>query len=148
MCRYSAGVTSPLYTRDILRLAASIPNLAPLTDADGEAELRSPTCGSTVRVAVRLGEDGSITALSQQVEACAFGQASAALMGLHAVGQTRTQVATTLAELTDWLAGRCDDPGAWPGLLALAPARSKSGRHGAILLPFRALLAAIDGIER
>ena len=34
--------------------------------------------------------------------------------------------------------------GDWPGLDALAPARSRKSRHGAILLPFRALLAAIE----
>ena len=33
---------------------------------------------------------------------------------------------------------------AWPGLAVLDPARSRTGRHGAILLPFRALLAAIE----
>ena len=49
-----------------------------------------------------------------------------------------------LDALSDWLAGARDDPGAWPGLGALAPARAKSGRHGAILLPFRALLAAME----
>ena len=142
MCRYSAGVTSPLYTRDILRLAASIPHRAQLDAPDGEAELRSPTCGSTIRVAVRL-EDGRVAALSQQVVACAFGQASVALMGAHAIGRSPVEVEQALAEISDWLAGRRDDPGMWPGLAALAPARSKTGRHGAILLPFRALSAAI-----
>ena len=37
-----------------------------------------------------------------------------------------------------------DDPGDWPGIAALAPARSRKSRHGAILLPFRALLAAME----
>ena len=45
-----------------------------------------------------------------------------------------------------WLAGG-DLPTAWPGLEALAPARSRKGRHGAILLPFRTLLAAIEEAE-
>ncbi len=83
-------------------------------------------------------------ALGQHVEACAFGQASAALMGAHAIGRSRDEVAVAVAELTHWLSGECNHPGAWPGLPTLAPARDKRGRHGAILLPFRALLAAID----
>jgi hypothetical protein len=33
---------------------------------------------------------------------------------------------------------------AWPGIVALEPARRRKSRHGAILLPFRALLAAMD----
>ena len=139
-------MSEPLYTRDILRLAASIPHLAPLDAPDGEAELRSPTCGSRVRVSVRM-EDDRVAALGQSVEACAFGQASAALMGAHAVGRSRAEVEQAVATLTDWLAGRRDDPGAWPGLSVLAPARPKTGRHGAILLPFRALLAAMEAVR-
>jgi hypothetical protein len=49
-------------------------------------------------------------------------------------------------ELRVKLAGEVDDVQeriAWPGLEALAPARSRKSRHGAILLPFRALLAAM-----
>ncbi|MCA1652684.1 MAG: iron-sulfur cluster assembly scaffold protein [Sphingomicrobium sp.] len=135
---------APLYTRDILRLAASIPHLEPLADPDGEAELRSPTCGSRMWVAVRLDEHGRVTALSQRVEACAFGQATAALMGQHAINSSREEAASALKGLSAWLAGEREDPGAWPGLATLAPARLYTGRHGAILLPFHTLLAAID----
>lgn len=137
-------MSEPLYTRDILRLAAEIPHLGLLDPADGRAELRSPTCGSRVRVSVRLDAGGRVAALGQEVEACAFGQASAALMGAHAIGRSRDEIAAALAELTHWLSEESDHPGSWPGLPTLAPARDKRGRHGAILLPFRALLAAID----
>ena len=46
-------------------------------------------------------------------------------------------------DLTAWLVGDRDESGDWPGLAALAPARSRKSRHGAILLPFKALLAAM-----
>ena len=137
-------MSEPLYTRDILRLASDIPHLAPLDPADGTADLRSPTCGSRVAVAVRLGPDRRVTAFSQSVTACAFGQASAALMGHYAIGRDRTEVAQALADLTAWLDGTTDVPVDWPGLATLAPARDRAGRHGAILLPFRALLGAIE----
>lgn len=135
-------MNAPLYTTEILRLAASLPEPVAF-EADGAAELRSPTCGSTARVAVRLGKDGRVAAVSPEVHACAFGQASTALMAAHAAGRSRDEVDAAVAELGAWLAGERDDPGAWPGLAALAPARSRKSRHGAILLPFRALLAAI-----
>ena len=55
------------------------------------------------------------------------------------------EVATALGDLADWLAGMRERPwDTWPNLSALAPARSRSARHGAIQLPFRALLAAIS----
>ena len=87
-----------------------------------------------------------MTGVSQTVSACAFGQASAALLERAAPGRSRDQVSEAVIALTDWLGGRRADPGEWPGLEALAPARAKTGRHGAILLPFRALHAAMgDG---
>ena len=141
-------MSEPLYTRDILRLASDIPHLVPLDSAngpiDGTADLRSSTCGSRISVAIRLGPHRRVAALGQSVSACAFGQASAALMGRHAIGRDRTEVAAALAGLAAWLDGTADAPGEWPGFVTLDPARSRTGRHGAILLPFRALLAAID----
>lgn len=139
-------MSEPLYTREILRLAAATPHVGLLSDADGTGDLRSPTCGSRMRVAVRVDRDGRIAALGQAVEACAFGQASASLMGAHAVGRSRANVSEALSQLTSWLNGTRDDPGDWPGLENLAPARPKAGRHGAILLPFRTLLAALDAV--
>ena len=135
-------MSAPLYTIEILRLAGALPDPAHLARVDGMAELRAPTCGSVVRAEVQL-DGGTVTALSQQVRACAFGQASAALVAQHATGRSRDDVARALAALSEWLDGSRDEPGGW-GFEALAPARSRTGRHGAILLPLRALLAAIE----
>jgi NifU-like protein involved in Fe-S cluster formation len=140
----AAAMNAPLYTTAILRLAASIPHLGRLELPQGSAELRSPTCGSRALVEVRLDDAGRVLELAQEIEACAFGQASAALMGLQAVGRDRREATKVLAELTAWLTGDRDDLGSWPGLCELAPARPRTARHGAILLPFRALLAAIE----
>ena len=137
-------MNAPLYTTEILRLAASLREPRTLEGEDGRAGLRSPTCGSRVSTSVELDANGSVTALSQHVHACAFGQASAALLERSAVGRTHDEAAQALLALGAWLAGEREDAGGWPGLAALAPARSRKSRHGAILLPFRALLAAIE----
>ncbi|HEU0285149.1 MAG TPA: iron-sulfur cluster assembly scaffold protein, partial [Sphingomicrobium sp.] len=73
-------MNAPLYTTEILRLAASLPAPRELERVDGSAEQRSPTCGSTVRLSVQVDEDGRVAALTQEVHACAFGQASASLL--------------------------------------------------------------------
>ena len=135
-------MNQPLYTVEILRLAASIPHLGQIEGAQGKAEARSPTCGSTTSVEVKLDQEGRVAALGQQVKACAFGQASAALMGAHAIGRQSDEIEQAMAAFAGWLDGSRDDPGDWPGLEALAPARSRRARHGAMLLPFQALLAA------
>jgi NifU-like protein involved in Fe-S cluster formation len=84
-----------------------------------------------------------LEALSQTVLACAFGQASATLLERSAVGRSRGDVQTAVTEVEEWLDGSDVMP-QWPGIAALTPARSRKSRHGAILLPFRALLAAMD----
>jgi NifU-like protein involved in Fe-S cluster formation len=137
-------MNAPLYTTEILRLAASLPEPRRLDRADGTADERSPTCGSRLRVAVQLDDAGRVAAISQTVQACAFGQASAALMAAGAAGKSRSEVQAALDDLAAWLAGASDEPGSWPGLQALAPARSRKSRHGAILLPFRALASAME----
>ena len=141
-------MNAPLYTKEILRLAADLPDPRQLDREDGLADLRSPTCGSRINVAVQLDLTGKVEEVGLSVQACAFGQASSALMAKSAGGCSRDDVAEALTALTAWLDGTRDDPGRWPGLEALAPARPRKGRHGAILLPFRALLAAMEGSKK
>ena len=136
-------MNAPLYTTEILRLAGSLPEPAALDRVDGSADERSPTCGSTVRIQVQLDEAGRVLNISQEVHACAFGQASAALLAANAPGRKRDDVVQAVSELSAWLEGTRDDPGQWSGLAALAPARTRRSRHGAILLPFRALSSAM-----
>jgi NifU-like protein involved in Fe-S cluster formation len=135
---------APLYTTEILRLAASLREPHALDREDGRAEVRSPTCGSRVNLAVQLDEHRRVQRLSMEVHACAFGQASAALLERHGVGRSHDEVAEVLVGLSRWLADEQEEAVSWPGIAALAPARPRKARHGAILLPFRALLAAIE----
>ena len=137
-------MTEPIYTTEILRLAASLQEPKTLEREDGRAEVRSPTCGSLIKLAVHVNDDRRILAVSQQVQACAFGQASAALVELHAGGRNHAEIAEAMVALSRWLAQEREDAGDWPGVAALEPARSRAGRHGAILLPFRALLSAME----
>jgi NifU-like protein involved in Fe-S cluster formation len=137
-------VTTPLYTTEILRLAASLQEPHPLEREDGRAELRSPTCGSRIALAVQLDDERRVQRLSMQVHACAFGQASAALLERHSRGRTHDEVSEAMLALSHWLSDEHEKAAGWPGIAALEPARSRKARHGAILLPFRALLAAIE----
>jgi NifU-like protein involved in Fe-S cluster formation len=131
-----------LYNTQILRLATSIPHHARLAGAQGTSERRSPICGSRVTVDVMLDAGGRIAALGQEVRACALGQASAALMGAHAIGRSLAELEEARDALTGFLAGERDDPGLWPGLEVLAPARAHSARHASIRLAFEAVSEA------
>jgi NifU-like protein involved in Fe-S cluster formation len=138
------GMTAPLYTTEILRLAASLHEPHPLEREDGRAELRSPTCGSRISLTVQLDDERRVERLSMEVQACAFGQASAALVERHSRGRTHDEVSEAMLALSRWLSDEWEHAVGWPGMNALEPARPKKARHGAILLPFRALLAAME----
>jgi len=131
-----------LYNRDILRLAASIPHARRLERAQASVEKSSPVCGSRVVVDLVLDKEGRVAALGQEVRACALGQASASLMGAHAIGRDAAALAQARDALAAYLAGRRDDPGDWPGLAVFADARRFTARHPSILLAFEAAAEA------
>ena len=135
-------MSAPLYNSTILRLATSIPHQARLPAPQATAERRSPVCGSRVTVDVALDAAGRVAALGQEVRACALGQASAALMGEHALGRSADELARARDALAAFLAGTRDDPGDWPGLEIFAPARPHGARHASIRLAFEAVAEA------
>ena len=135
-------MVSALYSRDILRLAASIPHHARLNQPQATSEKRAPLCGSGVVVDVVGAEQGRIAQLGLEISACALGQASASLMAAHAIGRAPEDLAAARDALAAYLAGTRDDPGDWPGLSVFAHARRYPARHGAILLAFEAAAEA------
>jgi NifU-like protein involved in Fe-S cluster formation len=135
-------MTTALYNRDILRLAASIPHHRRLDRPDASVEKRSPTCGSRIAVDVRLDGDGRVAELGQEVRACALGQAAASLMGASVLGRSGTELAEARDALTAFLDGGREDPGSWPGLDIFRAARPFSARHPSILLAFQAVAEA------
>ena len=137
-------MTQSLYTRDILRLAMQLGDDTELIAPDGRGEKRAPICGSHVAVAVKLSNGGRIGEISVAVNACAIGQASAAILKSRAPGLSRNELRIIRDGIAAFLSGDAPMPAAWPQLTALEPAREYPARHGAVLLPYDALLTAID----
>jgi NifU-like protein involved in Fe-S cluster formation len=135
-------VASALYSKEILRLATSIPHLGRLTDPQGTSERRSPLCGSRITVDVIMDAEGHVLDIGQMVSACALGQASAAIMGQGAVGRSAKELNAARDALSAWLAGEGALPEDWPGLDVFEPALGHIARHGAIRLPFEAVAEA------
>lgn len=133
---------SALYNRDILRLAASLIANDRLPDPDGSAEARSPICGSRIQAEVTLAPNDKIGAIALRANACALGQASAAILRTHAMGKDIATIAALRDDIANGLSGKADMPNVWPELALLAPAKEYPSRHAAILLPYDAVLAA------
>lgn len=132
-----------LYTPEVLGLAT---NLAawPLEDRfTRRGAARSALCGSSLEIGLELDDAEAIVRIGLKVQACAIGQAAAAIFAAAAAGQGRGAIAAGEASIRDWLAGEHPDLPDWPGLSAIAPARAYPARHGAILLAWRAALEAL-----
>ncbi len=138
---------SVLYNREILRLASSLVAGDRLEHADGTAESRSPVCGSRIQVDVALASDGTIAAIALRANACALGQASAAILRSNAIDAELATISELRSALAEGLSGKADMPTIWPELALLAPAKDYPSRHAAILLPYDALLAAAASLS-
>lgn len=136
-------MSAALYNRDILALAVATADFLPLENAKHRVSARAPLCGSAIILDLDSDDAGRVTAVGLHVEACALGQASAALLARHAPGLGLAQIRAARDAMAQWFAGEGDAPD-WPGFDLLAPARDYPARHGAILLPFDAAIAALD----
>ena len=137
-------MSAPLYNRDILALAVATADYPPRPDARRRASLRAPLCGSAIALDLDADAAGRVTAVGLDVQACALGQASAALLARHAPGCDLAAIRAARDAIAGWFAGGDAAPD-WPGFDLLAPARGYPARHGAILLPFDAAIAALEG---
>mgnify|MGYP003542591893 FL=1 len=137
-----------LYSHRILALAADIPHLGRLDAPDGTARRRSPLCGSTVTVDVRL-DHGRIADFGQDVKARALGQASASVVGSVIIGRSRAEVERARDELSAMLRENGPAPSApFEGLEVLMPARDYKNRHASILLALEATAEAMGAAEK
>lgn len=133
-----------LYSGRILALAADIPHAIRLDAPDATAKRRSPLCGSVVTVDVRV-EGDVLTALGQDVKACALGQAAAAVVGANALGATLRQISTAREQLHAMLKGGDARPDAPFGdFEVLLPAVGFQNRHASILLSIDGVIEAMN----
>lgn len=135
----SRTASAPLYSPDLLALAVELSSYPFDTTAEFLGEARSRSCGSTLQMSFENRMQG----LGMKVTACAVGQASAAIFARHADGKSTEEIAQALEQITQWLAGERGLP-EWPDFAPLSAAQAFPGRHGAILLPWKAALDALS----
>lgn len=136
--------TPPLYTPEILALAVSLAEHPLTDDLPHRATSRSRLCGSSVTIGIEQADDGSVARCGLSVTACAIGQAAAAIFARGAQGHDLASCRNSATGLERWLAGEGSLPD-WPGLAAIESVLVHPGRHGAILLPWR---AAVDALSK
>lgn len=139
----ASSPTEKLYTPRLLALAAALADFPLRDDFMAYAERRSETCGSTIKLGISTDDVSQFGGIGMQVTACAVGQASAAILASYFRGKTLNQFDDAFEQVEAWVAGSGDLPD-WPTIELLTPVLEHRGRHGAILLPWRAVRDALS----
>ena len=129
-----------LYNQRILKLAAEIPHIGSLDAPQATADAVSRLCGSKVHVELSLAEDNTVAAFAHEVEACALGQASSAVMAREIIGRSPQELRDVGAAMRAMLKENGAPPsGKWADLEVLEPVRAYKNRHASTLLTFDAV---------
>jgi NifU-like protein involved in Fe-S cluster formation len=136
-------LSATLYTPQLLALATALAAYPMDESLTLQSTARSKSCGSIVTLGLALDANGCIVRLGVKAQACAIGQAAAAIFAQAAIGRDAAVIANTQRALTLWLAGNGPSPD-WPGLELLDPARAYPARHAAIMLAWNAAQQALS----
>jgi len=136
-----------LYSQRILALAGSLEAGSRLPAPDATVKKTSRICGSSVEVDLVV-ENGVVSAYGHEVEACALGQTSAAVMANHIMGATPAELRALRDTMRAMLKQNGPPPdGRWDDLKYLQPVREFPPRHASTMLVFEAVVACLDQIE-
>ena len=143
---WSKIMVNDLYNKAILTLAGNIERAGRLADPDASVFLDSPLCGSRITVDIKM-QDDKVSDYAAEVKACALGQAASAIMAKHVIGQTGAQLRQVRDAMRAMLKNHAPPPsGEWRELEVLQPVADYKARHGSVMLPFEAVVRAIDEI--
>lgn len=135
-----------LYSAKILKLAANMPRAGRLAAPQGSAERVSKLCGSRARVDVVLDASGRVADYAQEVEACALGQATAAIVGANVVGADISELEAARDAMRAMLkAGGAVPPGRFADLAVLEAVKDFPARHASSMV---AIEAACDAARQ
>lgn len=136
-------MTDELYGQAIKDLAAR-PAMA-LEGAEASATMDNPLCGDRVSFGVNLA-DGRVSAAGHKVSGCLLCKAAASVAAEQAAGRD----AAGASELLDQVSGllKTGAEPAFPALAAFVPVRPHKSRHACVLLPFKALVKALETVRR
>lgn len=134
-----------LYTTQLLALAAGLAAWPWDESLPLKGTVRSRTCGSSLDMGLSVDGRGRIRRLGLRTQACAVGQAAAALFAAGASGKDEQAITSAGTAIADWL-GKDGPRPDWPGIEVLEAARHVPGRHGAIMLAWIAAREALSSV--
>ena len=91
-------------------------------------------------------DGGAVAAVAHKVRGCALCKAAASVIGARAPGQSAEDLRAVAAATAAMLTASGPEPpdGPWRDIAAFRPVAARKSRHDCVLLPFQALLKALD----
>jgi nitrogen fixation protein NifU and related proteins len=140
-------MSDQLYHQAILELAKQGREAGRLEAPQASVTVDNPLCGDRVTLDLNLA-DGRVREVGHRVRGCLLCQAAAAAIGRRAPGATPAALRIVARDLGEALAGAPEAAGkSWPELAAFAPVHAHKSRHECVLLPFEALIGALDQVQ-
>ena len=132
-----------LYNTDILTLSSTLEN-ASLPSPDGTARKVSKLCGSWIEIDLNI-ENGAVSDCAMRVQACALGQASAAILKESILGASLEDLRTARGALRAILKTEGEAPeGRFAKLALLSGVAKYPARHTSTMLAFDVAVAAFE----
>jgi nitrogen fixation NifU-like protein len=137
-----------LYHEAILDLAKKAAGSGRLETPDARVVVDNPLCGDRISLDLTL-DGGRIRDLAHKARGCLLCQAAASVIGERAPGKDAAELRNVADQVARAVA---NDPAAigasWPEMSAFAPVHPHKSRHECVLLPFQALVQALDEAGR
>lgn len=133
-----------LYNTDVLSLAATLKNER-LPSPQGTSRKVSKLCGSWIEIDINT-KDGKVSETALRVQACALGQASAAILQEQIIGASLEELETARDDLRRMLKEDGAAPvGRFEKLALLSGVKAYPARHTSTMLAFEAAVEAVRG---
>lgn len=136
-----------LYSREILRRTTQLQHVGHLDKPQGTADKTAKLCGSTIHVELNM-QDDVVTDFAQAVQACALGQAAAAILSQRVIGATAGEIVAARDGLRALLKGQAAVfPPRFADLEILRSVKDFPARHASTLLALEATCEAIAAAQ-
>ena len=136
------------YHASIMSAAARASGKGRLEAPDASATVDNPLCGDRVTIDIRRAGSGGgdpVSEIGQVVRGCVLCEAAATVIVEAGTGASAAELRTASGRVRRMLESGGPPPeGKWRKVEMFLPVRPHPSRHDCVLLPFQALLEALD----
>ncbi|PID40906.1 MAG: hypothetical protein CR984_00800 [Proteobacteria bacterium] len=135
-----------IYHEKLKTLAKSGHGAGDLSAGKNVVSLDNPLCGDWVRLAVDVHGD-RIESVTHSVKGCLLCRAAASVIGETAPGMNTDAMVDVCHHMEAMLKKETayTPPEGWEDLAVFEPVLAHESRHNCVLLPFQAVVKALDG---